>query len=235
MKLSKSDLEQIVRHGSSAPGSNTAPDACPTAEQIALVATGEFGISDEDAEPAAIVHHIAGCSECSDQLRLALSMHQALVGEPPQPVVVVARRLQVRRGGWSLLAAAALLLGAVMLSSLWRTTSRAPTDLDLVRGGDRLAGVATPADRASLDGAPASLDLLLASLPSTPDTRFTALLFDAEAERLWESAPSVTPSFVLPAAVRDRLERGKTYGWRVVARDRISSWQSSLYRFEIRK
>lgn len=235
MKLSRSDLEQIVRHGSSDSQFNPASDACPTAEQIARVATGEFGISDEDAEPAAIVHHIAGCTECADQLRLALSMHQALVGEPPQPVEVVARRLEVRRGGWSLLVAAALLLGTVMLSSLWRASREAPTDPDLVRGADRLAGVATPADRASLDGAPASLDLQLAAFPLTPDTRFTALLFDAEAERLWESAPSVSPSFMLPVSVRDRLERGKSYGWRVVARDRISSWQSSLYRFEIRE
>ena len=89
------------------------------------------------------------------------------------------------------------------------------------------AGV-SPAHREVVDQAPERL-----SWTGQPDTVYRVEVYDVESVPLWTS-PRTRESFVvLPVELRDRLEPGGIYYWRVFSETAVEKRRSDLHHFRL--
>lgn len=229
MKLTKSDLQKLTCGRET--GDRT---GCPTPEQLAACADG----APSSPLTAHVTAHVAGCSACSSELRVALALRSEWPLETRSvdaPVPFPPARRSYARVAWvSALGTAACVVIALLGRSALDRFSRDPVPAPVLRGAEGIFGDPAPADRTVLDAAPARLSLQIDRTRIDPQATFSVALFDAEATRLWESAAEPAPDFALPDSARSVLRPGVAYGWRVFVRDRVETWQSPLYRFEFR-
>ncbi len=107
---------------------------------------------------------------------------------------------------------------------------------DAYRGEDEVELRPRPAHGQVLADVPEALRWNASAVPA--DCRTRVLLFDAYAALLWQSSwrdhPNSASAFVLPAAVRERLNQGGSFFWRLAIDDGLEERLGPLTGFEIR-
>ena len=167
------------------------PQGCPGDDALAALAVGDLSAE----ERVRVADHVAGCVRCSGDYRLLAEVHREAQAARP-------RRSP---GPWLSIAAAAVV--AVAVGVALRVGPSTPAT-DHLRGADPARAV-TPAPDAKLAAPPAEL----AWGAEAGAVRYRVRLFDARAERVWESEPSPAASQPLPPEVRARLTPGSSYFW----------------------
>lgn len=170
--------------------------ACPGAEDLDRLAADEL----DDAARRSVVLHLAGCADCSKELRALRQAETAGTGLPHATPTVepVAEPRTVRwrtHAGW-LAAAAAVLLISV---PLWRAQTP-PVDPASVRGADA-PGLAEAVPRGAVDAVPISLEWPM----QAGATAYVPKLYSASAELLWTGAATSETTAALPEDVRELL------------------------------
>jgi hypothetical protein len=94
-----------------------------------------------------------------------------------------------------------------------------------MRGGDRVV----PAPDLELTEAPTHL----AWPPQAGATGYRVVIFDARAERLWESPLLVGPELDVPPEARAVLRTGATYLWLVEVEGQAARRELGPYRFTL--
>jgi hypothetical protein len=190
---------------------------CPGAPELAALAGGELG----DADRRRLLEHVAGCASCALEVKLAaetvpwseeLSREVAAASRsaPASPPSSIASRAPERRRSRRLLPSLALAAATVLAigAGVWLLTPPALPPGDVVRGAeDEVA----PAPGSELAEAPARLTWA----PQPGAESYRVVLFDARAERLWESGPLAAAEVVLPPEARAQRRPGATYLWLV--------------------
>ena len=161
-----------------------------------------------------VEQHLAGCSECRDE-------------------IVEAREIlaQPRRSRWRVLAPAVAAAAAIVLFIVW------PVNPDTQPGPPQhrdapLSGVAASAPSPIAPVGPAiRLDEMVWSRVADAD-RYRLTLYNADGDVVWRETTTDT-SVPFPDSVE--LHRGLPYLWKVEARVGWDVWQSSdLTQFELR-
>lgn len=205
---------------------------CPGAEELSRLVTGEL----EEGVREAAVLHLAGCADCSRELR---ALRQAEGAEPREtsmaarggefPRIAEAnqphhRRPWRNRATWLAAAAAALLISV----PLWRAQSPA-TDPGLVRGGD-VDAAATP--QGTITATPAIL-----RWPNQPGaTAYVPKLYTAAADPIWTGPATAETEVALPDEVARRLEAAgeASFVWTVEVRGAAARTELGPYWFHLR-
>jgi hypothetical protein len=156
---------------------------------------------------------VTGCAGCALELRLAADVAPAARSRPRS------RRLLP---SLALAATTLLAIGA----AVWFATLQPEPPRDAMRGGDD--GV-VPAPDAELDELPTHL----AWPPQAGATGYRVVIFDARAERLWESALLDGAEVALPPEVRALLRPGATYLWLVEVQGLAARRELGPYRFTL--
>ena len=86
-----------------------------------------------------------------------------------------------------------------------------------------------PADRATISEAPEKLVWSSVEHAIT----YRVVLYDFQSTPIWESSRLRETSATLPESVRQRLQPGQPYYWRVIAEDAIDQRQSELFQFTL--
>ncbi len=189
---------------------------CPDTSALTALALGTL----DPAECGPLLDHVVACAGCRAALRAAL----ALVAHPPIEMPSVQLRPRTtRRRRWQLpLAAAATLAVAVSLGMLLHGVH---DDEPPLRGVDT---VSAPADGARLRQAPELLEWQ--PLPGAAGYRVE--LMDANANRIWHSAPLTETSLSLPPEVRARLGPG-LWLWQIEVDLGSGTRELGPYAFEV--
>jgi hypothetical protein len=221
MKLNSEELKHLYQLHTARAGRLD----CASPETFVQAADGDLSSS----ERARLADHLSECSDCSREYRLVLNSAPARVHPKPQsPIRLISRSPRLR---WPSIATAAVVVIAVSASILvWRSQQQVEPSQEAIRGAGSIAIEVQPPHRALLDEAPRELKW---STIESADTHQVSL-FDFESTPLWVSEPSAENSVVLPEAVRQRLERGKPFYWRVTAQRGVERLRSELFQFVIR-
>ena len=193
---------------------------CPSAEALRCLGAGEV----DGLERRRLVDHLAACSSCASEVRLARDLlaagsahdasHDGSLERPP-----------LARFAWAIPAAAVLVVGMGLGLVLLRSSAPQRTGVSF-RGEAPTVDAVMPADGARLGEPPAGL-----TWPSAAGAVHRVVLYDGDSMEIWRSGPTELDSVQLPAAVVERLADPGLYFWRVYReRDR---GQSQLYSFEI--
>ncbi len=243
MKLT-SDQLKALRQRATARSAGQRAD-CLSAEVLWQAAAGKL----HRRERAAVLAHLATCSDCAEEYRLGRSLkgwareaaaslgedEGALENEPDEwptrwPAGIRAPWGPLAWPRWRALAVAATLVVAIGLPlAVWRAMQRGPEPVPTERRGAAAAITVDPADRAVLNEPPRRLSW---SALEGAD-RYQVVLYDFEATRIWESPPVTTPAVILPDSVRERLPHGQPVYWRVVAHQDVERRQSDVFQFVI--
>lgn len=179
-------------------GMQTGGEGCPDEEALAALVLAELGAARREAVAA----HVAGCRRCARGYRTLRALHAE------------ARRERVRRPG-RVAAAAAGLAAVLAVALVWLPRTPAPAGPDPAVRRDAAPELSVhPADGAVLAEPPERL----AWPPQPGATGYSARLYDASAEPLWEGPWTRAAEVELPAEARERMLPGAAYFW-VVAVD----------------
>jgi hypothetical protein len=236
MRLTATELRELHQR------STTSPDraSCPAPDKLAALARGDLAAR----ERGRVVEHLAVCSSCALEARLALEVEPwsdelILRFEEGLPDVGDlggergARRTATRsrrsRGMVPQLALAAAIL-AMLAAGVWLVgTGRAPGPPpgdEVLRGEDEAV---VPRSGSALDTPPERL----AWPPQPGATGYRVVLFDARAERLWESPRLVDPDLALPPEARAHLQSDGNYLWLVEVAGAAPRRELGPYRFRV--
>jgi hypothetical protein len=208
---------------------------CPGAAELAALASAELG----STERLRLLEHVAECASCALELKVAgeaapwsAELSREIAGgsrpAPALPASRFASRAPERRYSRRLLpsvAAAAVTVLAIG-AGVWLFMSPAAPPGDVMRGDSDLVA---PAPGSELDQAPARL----AWPPQAGAAGYRAVLFDASAERLWESPPLSGTELELPPEARALLRPDATYLWLVEVEGPATRRELGPYRFAV--
>lgn len=205
------------------------PARCPLPEELAALAVG--GI--DAARRAALAAHVAGCSDCALELRLARAVvhgdgDAAPAAAGARPVRAIGERRRFAGRTTAALLAAALAAVAVGGLALWRGAASAPRDgAGAVRGGEGTAAAGIePSPGAVLAAPPGRL-----AWPAQPGASgYRVRLLDTEGGELWSSAVAGEAAAEPPA---ESLAGAGTYLWVVEVDGPVLRRRLGPYRFRI--
>ena len=139
-----------------------------------------------------------------------------------------ARFAEVSRQSWvAALAAALLLVLAVAVISSRMGEPDEPSDR--LRSANPMADGVTPPSDARLDAPPSQLDWP----PQVGATGYSVTLYDAGAESLWTSQPTLDDMIVLDQDVLTQLQPGASYFWTVSAEGAVRQSELGPFWFHI--
>jgi hypothetical protein len=189
------------------------------------------------ADRARFADHLVACPDCAGEYRLATSVRRwasdaarAIGGagaDRPAAQAPSARRLISRLPTWGLAVAASVLLAlGVALILRLRSTGAEET----AERGEAAPALATdPLDRAVLSAAPERL-----RWPAVGGAdSYRVALYDSESTLLWKSDAVAATETELPAAIRQGLQPGRVYLWRVFARVGLDERASGVFEFAL--
>jgi hypothetical protein len=237
MKLNEEKLKELYAQRQVERGR---PDECVSQELLRRAAAREL----TEVERARVVAHLRACSQCARDYRIAHSTRQwaaqvaPLLGNGARERETIAdsasqawwrQLLQPLGGRTAAFAGLALMVIAISFIA-WRATRPIPVEAPGERGSSNVKLTITPADKASLEEAPAQLTW---SKVESADS-YQVTLYDFELTPVWESHQLSATSVQLPDSVRAQLPPGQIIYWRVSFLTGIERRQSNLFQFIVK-
>jgi hypothetical protein len=220
MKLDDEELVALFNDPlARAPGAG-----CPEPDAFRRAAMGEVSAKEREE----FVDHLVSCADCAEEYRVMPEVQSWALEAGARKDPGAARG----RPGFPLWisAVAAAVLAAAGLA-LWLrpfSPSRA-TPAAVERGPVLPASAVGPPDRAFLRAPPPRL----AWAPVAGAEGYEVALFDFESTPLWQSPLLGEPEVSLPDAVRERLQSGGRFFWRVTTHKGIDRVLSGLHEFTV--
>lgn len=180
------------------PDGAPSPDDCPPPERLWAAAAGELG----PAEIREVVEHMALCSACAEEWRLAVAVAGERESKEPVP-------RPKRWAGWAGALAAGLFLGAFGLRLYDSRHLQRPSETR----GEHVAIELLVADGATLD----RQDLRLAWRAVTGARSYELEIQDASGAVLVRQEGLIPPEARVPAAGASALPSSTPLYWRVTA------------------
>lgn len=241
MKLTEAKLKELYQRQTAR--TQRRPAGCLTEEQFVRVAIGE--LSQQERLEAA--QHLSTCSDCTEEYRLIQALKPWAKEAEQVTALGSPARLTEKPGGlaakvravwqpltsvyrWQVVTAALIVMVAAGASIiLWQNLGLTEDAVSSERGGSSVPMKIDPLDRATLSAAP---DRLAWSAVGAAES-YQVSLYDFESTPIWESPRVSSTSVLLPQEVRQRLQPGQRYYWRVIAQSATERRQSELFQFVI--
>ncbi len=214
MKLTEHQLKEIHQRGTNRQRNS----GCPSADELFQLLSNSL----DSQKRLRIGSHLEGCRDCSEEFRMARELSEELV--KTSRGVSIGKKPEWR----PLLAAAVIVLALTAGIIFYKRTTFIPADT-VERGEHHLEFRTEPADGAQLDTAPAKL-----KWSAIPDVQaYRVVLLNYESAVITESGPRSSTEFSLSDEIRNKLQPGQVYYWRIEY-ERAGEQQSKLLRFSIR-
>jgi len=191
---------------------------CPSADDLYQLLSNSL----DSQQRAKLAAHLEVCSDCSEEFKMARELSQNLTKSTPR--VTFWQRPQWR----SLLAAAVIVLAlsAGILVTRRTTINQAPP---IERGEPSVEFKTEPADNAQLDAAPTKFKWT--AIPGVQN--YDVVLLNYESSTLANSGSISSTQYSLPDDVRNKLQAGQLYYWRIEY-EKSGEKKSKLLHFTIR-
>lgn len=242
MKLTVEELRELYQQRVVRSAQRTAQ--CLTEEALLRAAKGQLGQQEREQ----VADHLVSCPDCAHEYRVidSLKSWTAQVASSDDNLTVEPEGNR-KRGGWKdwfraiwgkliwepawrAAGVTAVSVIAIAVSfHLWRTVHPLEDSAQTERGMVSTTMKIDPPNRAILVEPP---EHLAWSAVESAES-FRVALYDSESTVIWESMDVTGISVQLPRSVRDQLQRGQPYYWRVITQVGIESRQSELFRFVI--
>jgi hypothetical protein len=214
MKLTEHQLKEIHQRSTIRQRS---PE-CPSADELFQLLSNSL----DSQQRAKLGAHLEVCSDCSEEFKMARELSQNLTKSTPR--VTFWQRPELR----SLLAAAVIVLAltAGILITRRTTINQAPP---VERGEPSIEFKTEPADGAQLDAAPAKLKWT--AIPGVQN--YDVAVLNYESSTIINSGSISSTEYSLPDEVRNKLQSGQLYYWRIEY-EQAGEKKSKLLHFNIR-
>jgi hypothetical protein len=213
MKFTEHQLKEIQQSSKRQRNSN-----CPSANELYQLVSDEVN----SQRRTKIAAHLEMCSDCSEEFKMARELSQNLTKRTPR--VTFWQKPEWR----SLLAAAAIVLAltaGIIVTKRTSITSAPPVE----RGEPSVNFKTQPADGEQLNVAPA--ELKWTAIPEVQN--YHVVLLNYESSTIAESGSISSTEFLVPPEIRNKLQSGQTYYWRIEY-EKDGEKKSKLLRFTIR-
>jgi hypothetical protein len=214
MKLTEHQLKEIQQKSSQRQRNSD----CPSADELFQLLSNSI----DQKNRARIAAHLEGCSDCSEEFRMARKLSENLATSAA-PI-----RFWQKPEWRSLLAAAAIVLALTAGILITKRTSINTTP-PVERGELSIDFKAEPADGEQLDAAPSKLKW--SAIPGVQNYR--VVLLNYESSEIANSGIMSSTEYSLPAEIRNKLQSGQIYYWRIEY-EKVGEQKSKLLHFSIR-
>ncbi|MEO8585264.1 MAG: zf-HC2 domain-containing protein [Acidobacteriota bacterium] len=204
MKLSPDELRKGYQEATVRPARSES--RCPESDLLSRAAVGDLGETDRER----LLDHVASCSDCAEELRLAFGARSSEVGDSVVPLS--SRRPAPWRASIFLAAAAALLLAGGLAVQQRRSTAP-PADEAPFRQEDSRAGIVSLVPREAR--LPRTAAVLRWKGPSD-HAHYRVMVATEDLNTLATGESLVNPVYRVPPEVLAPLPRGARIIWKVV-------------------
>jgi hypothetical protein len=214
MKLTEHQLKEIHQRSTLRQRS---PE-CPSADDLYQLLSNSL----DKQQRAKLATHLESCSDCSEEFKMARELSQNLTKSTSR--ITFWQRPELR----SLLAAAVIVLAltAGILVTRRTTINSGPP---IERGEPSIEFKTEPADNAQLDKAPEQLKWT--AIPGVQN--YDVVLLNYESSTIANSGSITSTKYVLPQEIRNKLQSGQIYYWRIEY-EKAGEKKSKLLHFTIR-
>lgn len=214
MKLTEHQLREIHQKSTNRQRNSD----CPSADELYQLVSNSL----DSQRRAKIGAHLETCSDCSQEFKMARDLSEKL-SESATPVSFW------QKPEWrSLLAAAAIILAlatGILITKRTSITSAPPVE----RGEQSVDFKTQPADGEQLSASPGQLKW--SAIPGVENYR--VVLLNYESSVIAESGSLSSTEFSLTEEIRNKLQSGQIYYWRVEY-EKAGEKKSKLLHFTIR-
>lgn len=238
MRLTEEQFRALQTERTSPAGDDRS--ACPSRDVLMRAAASEL-TSDERGQ---VRSHVAGCSTCAREYRIAhaLKLWTQQIDPSTGSSSTEPDRVKPAREWrefwdrvlwspkWRVSAIAATLLVAFGISvTVWRAGRTDLNTQDMERGvHSEMLGI-DPSNGSALKEPPRKF-----SWPAERSAEgYQVILYDQEATSVWESPRLSVSAVEIPEPIRQRLQRGRVYYWRIIFQEGVERRQSEVFQFVI--
>jgi hypothetical protein len=214
MKLTEHQLREIQQRSTIRQRSAE----CPSSDELYQLLSNTLN----SQQRARIASHLEVCSDCSQEFKMARELSQNLTKNTAS--VSFWQKPELR--SWLAAAVIVLALTAGILVTRRTTITTGPP---IERGEPSIEFKTEPADSAQLDAAPSKLKWT--AIPGVQN--YNVVLLNYESSTIANSGPISSTEYSLPDDVRNKLQSGQLYYWRIEY-EKAGEKKSKLLHFTIR-